>query len=106
MSDRFRGSHAHFDRARKTLAGGVSTAFRATELPLPILLRSPVPVSRARRRRRADADAYQRFAAALLAESVNVIPRGLLYLSAAHTWDDLEATREAAGRAAAYAARA
>lgn len=36
MSDRFQGSRAHFVRARKTLAGGVSTAFRATQLPIPI----------------------------------------------------------------------
>jgi glutamate-1-semialdehyde 2,1-aminomutase len=39
-----------------------------------------------------DAD-YRTFAAALLAHGVHVIPKGILYTSAAHTEADLEATR-------------
>lgn len=51
---------------------------------------------------RADMDAYGRFAETLLSEGVHVIPRGLLYVSAAHTDEDLERTREAVARAAAH----
>ncbi|MCP9487400.1 MAG: aspartate aminotransferase family protein [Gaiellaceae bacterium MAG52_C11] len=43
----------------------------------------------------ADGDAYRRFARALLDEGVHVIPRGLLYVSTAHTNADLEQTRVA-----------
>ncbi len=49
---------------------------------------------------RADREAYRHFAAALLDEGVHVIPRGLLYVSAAHTEADLVETREAVRRAA------
>jgi glutamate-1-semialdehyde 2,1-aminomutase len=49
---------------------------------------------------RADREAYRHLAAALLEEGVHVIPRGLLYVSAAHTEADLEETREAVRRAA------
>ncbi len=49
---------------------------------------------------RADREAYRHFAAALLDEGVHVIPRGLLYVSAAHTEPDLDHTREAVRRAA------
>ncbi len=49
----------------------------------------------------ADAAAYRRLAAALLDEGIHVIPRGLLYVSTAHTTGDVEATRAAIGRAAA-----
>ncbi len=48
-----------------------------------------------------DAAAYRRFAEALLAEGVHVIPRGLLYVSAAHGETELLWTREAVGLAAA-----
>ena len=48
---------------------------------------------------------YRRFAQALLDEGVHVIPRGLLYVSAAHTEADLEFTYEAAKRAASRVAR-
>jgi glutamate-1-semialdehyde 2,1-aminomutase len=40
MSEMFRGSRAQFDRARKSLAGGVATAFRAGQEPVPICFRS------------------------------------------------------------------
>lgn len=50
---------------------------------------------------RADMAAYARFAETLLDEGVHVIPRGLLYVSAAHSDADLERTREAVARAAA-----
>ncbi len=53
----------------------------------------------------ADAAAYRRFAEALLAEGVHVIPRGLLYVSAAHGEPELSRTREAVGRAAARMAK-
>jgi glutamate-1-semialdehyde 2,1-aminomutase len=52
----------------------------------------------------ADAAAYRRFAAALLDEGIHVIPRGLLYVSTAHTAEDLAATRAAIARAAAQVA--
>ena len=53
----------------------------------------------------ADAAAYRRFAEALLAEGVHVIPRGLLYVSAAHGEAELTRTREAVGRVAAKLAQ-
>ncbi len=54
----------------------------------------------------ADGEAYRRFARALLDEGVHVIPRGLLYVSAAHSEDDLERTRQAVRRACASVAAA
>ena len=50
---------------------------------------------------RADAAAYRRFAEGMLDEGVHLIPRGLLYVSTAHTQADLEVTRRAIARAAA-----
>lgn len=47
-----------------------------------------------------DVGLYRRFAAALLGQGVHVIPRGLLYVSTAHTAEDLEETRSAVRRAA------
>lgn len=40
MTDNFARSRAQFDRARKSLAGGVATAFRALQEPVPICFRS------------------------------------------------------------------
>jgi glutamate-1-semialdehyde 2,1-aminomutase len=40
MSDNFLSSRAQFGRARKSLAGGVATAFRAVQEPVPICFRS------------------------------------------------------------------
>jgi glutamate-1-semialdehyde 2,1-aminomutase len=48
----------------------------------------------------ADAAAYRRLAALLLDEGVHVIPRGLLYVSSAHSEADLAETRNAVRRAA------
>jgi glutamate-1-semialdehyde 2,1-aminomutase len=48
---------------------------------------------------------YRRFARALLEEGVHVIPRGLLYVSTAHTTADLDETRDAITKAAAAAAK-
>jgi glutamate-1-semialdehyde 2,1-aminomutase len=53
----------------------------------------------------ADAAAYRRLAALLLDEGVHVIPRGLLYVSSAHTEADLTETRAAVHRAAERLAR-
>ncbi len=36
MTDRYRRSRAQHERARRSLAGGVATAFRAPQLPVPI----------------------------------------------------------------------
>ncbi len=55
---------------------------------------------------RADPDSYRRFASALLDEGVHVIPRGLLYVSTAHTDADLDATADSVRRAAAAMAAA
>jgi glutamate-1-semialdehyde 2,1-aminomutase len=52
----------------------------------------------------ADGPLYRRFAEALLERGVHVIPRGLLYVSTAHTEADLAATREAVRAAAASVA--
>lgn len=49
-------------------------------------------------------DGYRRLARALLEEGVHVIPRGLLYVSTAHTTADLDVTRDAITKAAARAA--
>jgi glutamate-1-semialdehyde 2,1-aminomutase len=48
-----------------------------------------------------DDEAYRQFAAALLAEGVHVIPRGLLYVSTEHSREDVSETLAAARRAAA-----
>jgi glutamate-1-semialdehyde 2,1-aminomutase len=53
----------------------------------------------------ADAKAFRHLAAELLGEGVHVIPRGLLYLSAAHSDQDIERTRLAIARACAAYAR-
>ena len=53
----------------------------------------------------ADSAAYRRLAALLLDEGVHVIPRGLLYVSSAHTEADLAETRDAVYRAAERLAR-
>lgn len=50
---------------------------------------------------RVDMDAYRRFAETLLDEGVHVIPRGLLYVSTAHSDADLQLTRQAVARAVA-----
>jgi len=67
---------------------------------------SSSPVGDAMTAERVDAAPYRHFAAALLDEGVHVIPRGLLYVSAAHTDADLAVTREAIRRAAARFAAA
>ncbi|MGI8614714.1 MAG: aspartate aminotransferase family protein [Nocardioidaceae bacterium] len=54
----------------------------------------------------ADSQRYRDFAAALLAEGVHVIPRGLLYVSTTHGAAELERTREAVRRASAAVAQA
>jgi glutamate-1-semialdehyde 2,1-aminomutase len=43
-----------------------------------------------------DTEQYRSFVAAMLDEGVHMIPRGLLYVSTAHTAEDLESTRRAA----------
>jgi glutamate-1-semialdehyde aminotransferase len=50
-------------------------------------------------------DDYRRFARALLEAGVHIIPRGLLYVSTAHTAAGLELTRDAITKAAAMTAR-
>jgi glutamate-1-semialdehyde 2,1-aminomutase len=62
---------------------------------------APEPVTTYADSLTADAAAYRRFAEALLERGVHVIPRGLLYVSTAHTEADLDETREAVARAAA-----
>jgi len=65
---------------------------------------SPVPVRTISDLSHTDDDGYRLFAAALLQFGVHVIPRGLLYLSTAHSERDLDATRSAVRRAAALVA--
>ena len=50
-------------------------------------------------------DDYRRFARALLEAGVHIIPRGLLYVSTAHTAADLDMTRDAITKAAAQTAQ-
>lgn len=52
-----------------------------------------------------DTATYRAFAAALLEAGIHIIPRGLLYMSTAHTDDDLNQTREAVRKAATAVAR-
>lgn len=40
MSDKFLSSRAQFERARRSLAGGVATAFRALQEPVPLSFRA------------------------------------------------------------------
>jgi glutamate-1-semialdehyde 2,1-aminomutase len=65
---------------------------------------SSEPVTDYRATLATDTEAYRRFAAALLDEGVHVISRGLLYVSAAHSREELEATRTAVAAAAARVA--
>jgi glutamate-1-semialdehyde aminotransferase len=51
----------------------------------------------------ADVGAVRRFTASLLEHGVHVIPKGLMYVSAAHTDADVEATATAAAAAAVAA---
>ncbi len=69
--------------------GGVAHAFVSNE-----------PVDTYAATLRADAAAYRRFAEALLDHGIHVIPRGLLYVSAAHTEADLSQTETAVAAAA------
>jgi glutamate-1-semialdehyde aminotransferase len=92
MKDRFAGSRAHQDRAKKSLAGGVATASRASQKPVPICFDHGSGAT------------LRRFTAALLEGGVHVIPKGLMYVSAAHTTADVEATAAAVTVAAVRAA--
>jgi glutamate-1-semialdehyde 2,1-aminomutase len=47
----------------------------------------------------ADGEAYRRFTAAMLMEGVHLMPKGILYVSTAHTEQDLERTLQAATNA-------
>ena len=47
-----------------------------------------------------DADRYRAFAGELLLAGVNVVPRGLLYVSSEHTAADIESVRPLVRRAA------
>jgi glutamate-1-semialdehyde 2,1-aminomutase len=62
---------------------------------------SPEPIEDPAHVGRADFDTFRRFAEALLHEGVHISSRGLLYVSAAHTEDDLAQAREAIFRGAA-----
>ena len=61
---------------------------------------SATPVTGTEDARRADVSGYRRFAAALLDQGVHVISRGLLYVSAEHSDEDLQRTAVAAEGAA------
>ena len=61
---------------------------------------SAEPVESIEQAERTNVECYRKFAAALLAEGIHVIPRGLLYVSTAHSEEDVERTREAVQRAA------
>ena len=65
---------------------------------------SPQPVETPAEAEETDHETYRRYAAALLDEGVHVIPRGLLYVSVAHSTDDLQETRTAIRKAAASVA--
>jgi glutamate-1-semialdehyde 2,1-aminomutase len=90
------------------LADGMAT--RAAETGLPIVVNalggaahafvSTTPVTGFDQLASTDAETYRRFAEALLAEGVHVVPRGLLYVSTQHTDEDLALTLEAVSRAA------
>ncbi len=90
-----------------TLADILSTEAMAHGLPLVVnqmggaayAFWSDTPVETYADTLAADDVAYRRFAAALLDEGVHVIPRGLLYVSAAHGTTELARTREAVRRA-------
>lgn len=66
---------------------------------------SAAPVQTPQEGEESDGELYRRFAAALLTEGIHVIPRGLLYVSIAHSDQHLERTRRATRRAAEAVAR-
>ena len=86
-------AHDHGLPLRVNQIGGAAHAFW-----------SNVPVEGYNASLQADMAAYLRFVEALLDEGVQVITRGLLYVSAAHTEADLEDTAQRVHRAAARVA--
>ncbi|MHB1535348.1 MAG: aspartate aminotransferase family protein [Acidimicrobiales bacterium] len=74
---------------RVNQVGGIAHAFVA-----------PHPVTGHEQARTTDFTTYRKFAAALLDEGVHVIPRGLLYVSAAHGQEEVALTRRATAAAA------
>lgn len=54
----------------------------------------------------ADSEAYRQFTAAMLMEGVHLMPKGIVYVSTAHSESDLDRTHEAATRAVRAMTRA
>jgi glutamate-1-semialdehyde 2,1-aminomutase len=97
------------DRLGKRLAAGLAGASsRLTVRQVgPIVhtaVDEPAVVRNVRDRASGDAAAHARFIEALLYHGVHATPRGLWYMSTAHTDDDIDATVEAATAAASVLA--
>jgi glutamate-1-semialdehyde 2,1-aminomutase len=100
--------YPELDRLGRRLADGLRMASpRLTVRQMgPIVhtaVGEPAEVRNVRDRASGDPAAHARFIEALLYQGVYATPRGLWYLSTAHTDDEVDATTEAAAAAAAEA---
>lgn len=106
--------YPHLEAMGGRLAGVLRAAGENTGLGLTVnrvggaayAFCSEVPVNDYAAALDADVEAYRHFARELLDDGIHVINRGLLYVSTAHTEDDLERTGEAVVRAAKATRRA
>lgn len=100
--------YAHLAEMGSSLAGALREA--ATEYGLPLQVNqvgamaqafwSASPITAPAEVGENDIDAFRRFASALLDEGVHISSRGILYVSAAHTHEDMERARDAIFKAA------
>lgn len=108
LRDRRESIYPELDRLGRRLANGLRTA--STRLTVrqmgPIVhtaVGEPTQVRNVRDRASGDPTAHARFIEALLYRGVHATPRGLWYLSTAHSDEEVDATTEAAAAAAAEA---
>jgi glutamate-1-semialdehyde 2,1-aminomutase len=101
--------YPRLEQTAQRLAAALRSAAAAADVPLVInqygaaahAFVSPGPVDTYQDTLKADRAAYRRLAALLLQQGVHVIPRGLLYVSTAHSDADLAETEGAIARAMA-----
>ena len=101
--------YPRLEQTAQRLAEALRSAAAAADVPLVInqygaaahAFVSPGPVDTYQDTLKADRAAYRRLAALLLQQGVHVIPRGLLYVSTAHSDADLAETEGAIARAMA-----
>jgi glutamate-1-semialdehyde 2,1-aminomutase len=101
--------YPRLEQTAQRLAATLRSAAAAADVPLVVnqygaaahAFVSPGPVDTYQDTMQADRAAYRRLAALLLQQGVHVIPRGLLYVSTAHSDADMTETEGAIARAMA-----